>query len=149
MIALSLLCFVIVAIAWSRGEASAPRAARACSTHDLDGDYGFSLHGFNPLGQPFGEVGVLLFDGAGTLHGHGITTDAGVRSEHTFTCTYTVNSRCLFTTSSTCVDDGETVAEARLDGVIVENGKELHLMVSGLPPGGAGVAVLTGTAKQK
>jgi hypothetical protein len=47
------------------------------------------------------------------------------------------------------VDDGETVAEARLDGVIVENGKELHLMVSGLPPGGAGVAVLTGTAKQK
>jgi hypothetical protein len=144
MIASSLLLSAVVVVVWARSEVSAlPASSAACSVRSLNGDYGYVVHGFSPLGEPFGALGRIAFDGAGGIEGTRISVEAGVRSEAHFTCAYTVNAECLMTTNSTCVDDGETESEVRVDGSIVDGGREVFLILSGLPEGGPGVPVAT------
>jgi hypothetical protein len=130
------------------GTGSQAQAAAGCSASSLRGDFAFSLHGVNPLGQPFGAVGVFTADGSGNLAGNRVSDDNGVRSEADFTCGYTVSSACQLSTAATCMDVGATTSEVTLDGAVSENGRELFLLASGLPAASGG-AVATGVAHKR
>jgi len=130
------------------GTGSALQAAPGAGAPSLRGDFAFSLHGVNPLGQPCAAVGVFTADGRGNLRGTRIAVDNGMRSSADFTCAYTIGPDGLFSTGDTCIDVGEAVSNVTLDGALSANGKELFLAASGLPAG-AGLAVVSGVAHKQ
>lgn len=141
--------FGVVWVAWSQARASAtPATPAACSLRSLRGDFGYSAQGTNPLGQPFGVIGTFTSDGAGTINGHRISADNGVHQESDFSCTYTMNADCEFTTAATCLDPGEVVSEVRLDGVVTDGGREALLLLTAIPSA-AGGAVVVGVARER
>src|SRR5262245_35903376 len=64
-IMLSLLCAVVVAIAWTRSDAYAPpntsKAAPVCSARSLEGEYAFRVLGSTTGGETYGALGFLSF----------------------------------------------------------------------------------------
>jgi hypothetical protein len=137
-----------VVLAGAVGMASDAEAAPGYTLSSLRGAFAFSLHGVNPLGQPFGAVGVFTADGSGHLSGTRVSVDNGSRSQADFTCEYTITADGLFSTGATCLDIGAAISEVTIDGALAENGKELLIMSSGLPAGG-GIAVVTGAAHKQ
>ncbi|MCM2269089.1 MAG: hypothetical protein NDJ75_03205 [Thermoanaerobaculia bacterium] len=125
---------------------SSARAAAGCDAGDLEGTFSFVVHGTNPAGEPFGAIGTLVADGAGNIEGFRIAVDNGVYGTAAFSCTYAMSPQCLF--RGPCVDDGEALPEVQLDGALADNGREILLVMSGIPAG-AGGPVVTGKARQQ
>lgn len=81
-----------------------------CSLASLNGPYAFERQGTNValLGAsfpnppfPFGEVGIVTFDGAGNFSGKSTVNLGGVVLTPTFAGTYTVNNDCTGTNTVT------------------------------------------------
>jgi hypothetical protein len=95
--------------------------SRGCSNTSLRGAYGFQTGGIIvPAGTPRGNLGRYVFDGAGNFTNTLTVNDNGTIIPVTDAGTYTVNADCTGTISP---DSGGSV-----DIVLVDGGKEFHLL---------------------
>jgi len=115
---------VLVVTSWKHGVTPV-HAQEGCSVANLHGHYAFSQEGYAPLVEggnfhPFFNVGVLAFDGAGTLSVSFTDVQQGVASTETDGGTYTVNPDC---TGSVSLTTGPG-AGATFNTVIIGGGAE-------------------------
>jgi hypothetical protein len=116
---------VFVVTSWKHGVTPV-HAQGGCSVATLTGNYAFSQPGWAPLRVngnqlPFVNVGVLAFDGSGTLSISFTDVFHGVVSTETDAGTYTVNPDC---TGSASVTAGPS-AGITFNVVIIGDGAEL------------------------
>jgi len=128
---LHLLLFVLlsqgVAVSMAQQEQESQHDAPRCSNSSLSGGYGFTVNGTNPTSGPYSLVGRFVADGQGVVTGSGAQAVNGSISRPTFTGTYTINPDCTGTANLT-FDFGGT---APLDFVIVDDGKQVEIIVAG------------------
>jgi hypothetical protein len=137
----------LVFFALGRPEwAQVAQAIPGCTLSDLRGTFSFVVHGTNPAGQPFGEVGTFTADGAGNIAGASAIVDNGVYSTDTFTCTYSMTSDCRF--RGPCTGSGDPGPESQFDGALADGNREVKMLLSGIPAV-AGGAVVTGEARKQ
>lgn len=127
--------FVVAGLLFVAGPAFA-QPAGSCDLRELRGAYAFSLHGFNPDGEPTAVVGSFQLDRAGNLTGTYFRNEGGERTGPVeFYCGLALSADCV--ASGPCNDVGEP-AEVVMDVAFVPGGRELHLMVSPLAVPSAG-----------
>ena len=99
--------------------------AQSCNNASLTGNYGFTFSGFNAPGHgliPFAGEGLMTSDGAGNASAtFNFSEDGHIVKNNPYTATYTVNSDCTGTMTST---DGN----ADMSFVIVSGGAEVLFM---------------------
>ena len=109
---------------------------KGCSNATLKGTYESLLSGI-VNGVPFSALDLVMADGNGNITASGTIVDNGTVIPTTFTATYTVNSDCTGTFSSS---SGTTEnVELLLDG------SEVRIIVTGTA---LGPATVTGLAKR-
>lgn len=114
---------------------SAQASNQPCSNATLSGDYGATLTGtVNSL--PFAALDLVTADGNGNITGTGTIVSNGTVIPTSFTATYTVNSDCSGSFSSS-TGTTENI-------VIKRDGSEVEIIVTGTP---LGPATVTGLAK--
>jgi len=107
-----------------------------CSTRVLTGRYAYTTQGtaFNP--PPVTQaaaVGVVNFDGGGSLTASDITSVAGTIVPRTITGTYTVDPNCTTTLTLTVVTGFPVGVTFHFSGAIIDRGSEIMLV--GTDPG--------------
>ncbi|HUI43126.1 MAG TPA: hypothetical protein VL523_14280 [Terriglobia bacterium] len=108
---------------------------KGCSNRTLSGSYGATLTG-TVNGEPFAALDSVTSDGHGNITGTGTISLDGTIIPSTFTATYTVNSDCTGSFSSS---SGTTE-----NLVITQDGSEVQFIVTATA---LGPATVTGSAK--
>ena len=114
-----------------------------CSVGDLKGQYLLVSQGVvGPPNarQPLANVGLITYNGRGTLYGHETVNVGGTLVQSPFTGTYDVNANCAV--SAEVLD---AIGSAHLTGVLVGQGANQEVRFLITEPG----AVLVGTAKRQ
>ena len=104
--------------------------AQTCTLSTLNGSYAFSASGLVPLlqaqgsvrFQPFAEVGLVKFDGAGNVTVAGRVQTQGNIANANYTGTYKVDTGC--TGSATFTDSSDKLT-MRWEFVVVSSGSEI------------------------
>jgi len=140
----SRICAIVAAVLLS----VAPRVYAACSNATVAGRYGFTTTGtlFLPGPAPVAAAGSITFDLNGSASGSQDRSVAGIFAHETIQGTYTINSHCALRLIADVYDDsGALVRSSVIDGVVVDNGKQIRGMFESVTlPNGAPVAsVLT------
>ena len=112
-----------------------------CSNAILNGSYGLNANGTIIGVGPVGLVGVLKYDGLGTLTGIVFQRVNGNILQFTLTGTYSVDSNCIVT-DVTFTSTGQTATHTY---VIVDSGNEFYSLNMTPSPGN----VIVGTAKKQ
>jgi len=125
LLAMAVLAALVLVTTTSKHAVRAVYAQDVCSVATLNGHYAFSQPGWAGAGQgnqlPFFNVGVLAFDGTGTLSVSFTSVSRGVVSTETDAGTYTVNPDC---TGSISITTGPG-AGVTFNTVIIGGGAEL------------------------
>lgn len=100
----------------------------ACSNKSLKGSFGFRITGTNGAVGPFAFVGHFVADGEGNITGAGTEAILPVVGRNQpFAATYTVNADCTGSAVLTFTSP-DAHSSARLDFVLVDDGKEIMLI---------------------
>jgi hypothetical protein len=128
LLALAVLAALTLVTTTSKHAVRTVYAQSGCSLATLNGNYAFSQPGWGSLhgqGQgnqlPFFNVGVVAFDGTGTVSVSFTNVQSGVVSTETDAGTYTVNPDCTGSLSFTTGPG----AGATFNMVIIGRGAEL------------------------
>jgi hypothetical protein len=128
LLALAVLAALTLVTTTSKHAVRTVYAQSGCSVATLNGNYAFSQPGWGSLhgqGQgnqlPFFNVGVVAFDGTGTVSVSFTNVQSGVVSTETDAGTYTVNPDCTGSLSFTTGPG----AGATFNMVIIGRGAEL------------------------
>lgn len=109
-----------------------PQANAACSNATVNGTYGYTVSGtlFLPQGAaPVAAAGSLTFDLDGSLSGNQNRSVGGAFLHETFQGTYTIDSDCALKFTAKVYDDSGTLLRTSVvDGVVVDNGKQIRAM---------------------
>ena len=147
--ALSVLCAGFISL----GIANAQSDSHFCNDSLISGVYGFTIEGTKLLGSPSGsQVGVAMteFDGHGSLSQIDAVVIGGVQvSDFTHPVasgSYSVNADCTGTFTIEFKDGRPNITT---DFVVVENGNEIDTVVTGVPPGTAGVIATRSIGKRR
>ena len=119
----------------------AAHSKEPCSNAILNGSYGLNATGTIIGVGPVGLVGVLKYDGRGTLTGIVFQRVNGNSVQFTLTGSYSVDSNCIVT-DVTVTSTGQTATHTY---VIVDSGNEFYSL--NMTPSPANVIV--GTAKKQ
>jgi hypothetical protein len=126
-----------------------PSLHAACTNATLAGTFGFTITGvlILPTGAvPVGSVGLITFDLNGSTSGSQDRSLGGVFAHETLSGTFTINSNCTVNTTISVYDsNGILVRTSSIDGVLVNNGKEIRAIFESvtLPNGTNLPSVLT------
>jgi len=140
----SRICAMVAAVLLS----VAPRVYAACNNATVAGIYGFTTTGtlFLPGPAPIAAAGSITFDLNGSATGSQDRSVAGIFAHETIHGTYTINSNCALRLIADVYDDsGTLVRSSVIDGVVVDNGKQIRAMFESvtLPNGALLGSVLT------
>ena len=126
-----------------------PSVHAACTNSSLAGTFGFTITGLLilPTGAaPVGSVGAITFDLNGSTSGSQDRSLGGVFAHETLSGTFTINSNCTVNTTINVHDSsGALVRTSTIDGVLVNNGKQIRAIFESvtLPNGTNLPSVLT------
>ena len=127
--------------------APAAQAAQKCSTAKAAGTWGFTLTGtlFVPNPVPGGAVGRLTMDTAGNISGTEARNVGGSFANETTTGSWTVNSDCTGTLTSSVYESGVLVRNSVFAFVLVDNMSKIRGVQASLTlPDGTNIpAVIT------
>ena len=133
----SRICAIVAAVLLS----VAPRLYAACSNATVAGTYGFTTTGtlFLPEPAPAAAAGSITFDLNGSATGSQDRSVAGSFAHETIQGTYTINNNCaLRLIADVYEESGTLVRTAAIDGVLVDNGKQIRAMFESVTlPNGA------------
>ena len=108
----------------------APRVHAACTSATAAGTFGFTTTGtlILPSGPvPVGAVGLITFQLNGDVSGSQDRSVGGIFAHETITGTLTVNRDCTISLLANVFDSsGNLVRTSMIDGVLVNNGKQLR-----------------------
>ena len=128
----------------------APSLHAACSAATAAGAYGFTTAGtlILPGGPaPVAAVGLITFQLNGDVSGSQDRSVGGVFAHETITGSLTVNRDCTVLLSANVYDsNGQLVRTSTIDGVLVNNGKEIRAIFESVvaqPSGAVLPAILT------
>ena len=109
---------------------AAPGLRAACTSATAAGTLGFTTTGILilPTGPvPVGAVGVITFDLSGNATGSQDRSVGGAFAHETITGTLAVNRDCTISLLANVFDSsGTLVRTAKIDGVLVNNGKQIR-----------------------
>jgi hypothetical protein len=126
-----------------------PNLHAACTNATLAGTFGFTTTGvlILPSGAvPVGAVGLITFDLNGSASGNQDRSVGGAFAHETLSGTFTINSNCAVNTTISVYDsNGALVRTSTIDGVLVNNGKQIRAIFESvtLPNGTSLPSVLT------
>ncbi len=109
---------------------AAPGLRAACTSATAAGTFGFTTTGILilPTGPvPVGAVGSITFDLSGNATGSQDRSVGGAFAHETITGTLAVNRDCMISLLANVFDSsGTLVRTAKIDGVLVNNGKQIR-----------------------
>jgi hypothetical protein len=139
--------FLITVAALCLSFAPAAEAAQRCSLAKAAGTWGFTLTGtlFVPNPVPGAAVGRLTIDTAGNVSGTEARNVGGGFANETTTGSWTVNSDCTGTLTSSVYESGVLVRNSVFAFVLVDNSTKLRAVQESLKlPDGTNIpAVIT------
>jgi len=139
-IQLFVLCFPVLLTSTLLAQTD---QAQACTSKNLEGAFGFTINGTNPVDGPYSLVGRFVADGRGHVTGKGIQSVSGEVSRPTFTGVYTVQTDCTGEAVLTFADGGS----APLQFVIEADGTQVAIIAAGA--NGPGAVNEVGTATKQ
>jgi hypothetical protein len=109
-----------------------PLANAACSNATVAGTFGYTVSGtlFLPQGAaPVAAAGSITFDLNGNLSGSQNRSVGGAFLHETIQGTYSIDSDCALKFAANVYDDSGTLLRTSVvDGVVVDNGKQIRAM---------------------
>jgi len=118
-----------------------PTANAVCSNATVAGSYGFTTNGvlFAPGPVPVAAAGLITFDLKGDVDGNQNRSVGGAFLHETFQGTYTISNDCALQFTVNVYDDAGTLLRTSVvDGVVVDNGKQVKAMFESITlPNGA------------
>jgi hypothetical protein len=122
----------ILAVAATVCLAVLPQADAACSNATVNGTYGYTVSGtlFVPQGPaPVAAAGSITFDLNGNVSGSQNRSVGGTFLHETFQGTYRIGGECALQFTVNVYDDSGTLLRTSVvDGVVVDNGKQIRAM---------------------
>jgi hypothetical protein len=109
-----------------------PQVNAACSNATVNGTYGYTVSGtlFLPQGPaPVAAAGAITFDLDGSLSGSQNRSVGGQFLHETIQGTYSIDRDCALKFTANVYDDSGTLLRTSvIDGVVVDNGKQIRAM---------------------
>jgi hypothetical protein len=109
-----------------------PQANAACSAATVNATYGYTVSGtlFLPLGPaPVAAAGAISFALDGSVSGNQDRSVGGQFLHETIQGTYTITRDCSLKFTANVYDDAGTLLRTSvIDGVVVDNGKQIRAM---------------------